>query len=63
MEVEKRRRQTTGHKGKRICGTEGVANSSVLLKCKVHGVGGGGGQEVTLVMLEEPKSGITLHFC
>lgn len=38
--VEKRRRQTTGHKGKRICGTEGVANSSVLLKCKVHGVGG-----------------------
>ena len=63
VRVEKRRRQITGHKGKRIWGIEGVANSSVLLKCKGCGVGVGGGQEVTLVRLEETKSGIALHFC
>ena len=41
VEVEKRRRQTIGHKGKRVWGSEGVTNISVLVKCKVHGVRGG----------------------
>lgn len=39
VEVEKRR-QTIEHKGKRVWGREGVTNISVLVKCKVHGVGG-----------------------
>lgn len=38
-----------------------VAKNSVLLGCKVPGVGDGG-QEVTLVRLEETKSGIFIHF-
>lgn len=41
VEVEKRR-QTIEHKGKRVWGSEGVTNISVLVKCKVHGVGGRG---------------------
>lgn len=41
VEVEKRR-QTIEHKGKRVWGSEGVTNISVLVKCKVHGVGGQG---------------------
>lgn len=57
VEVEKRR-QTIEHKGKRVWGSEGVTNISVLVKCKV-----GGEQEVTLARLTETKAKLALHFC
>lgn len=62
VEVEKRR-QTIEHKGKRVWGREGVTNISVLVKCKVHGVGVGREQEVTLARLTETKAKLALHFC